>query len=134
MAGSFYAQLLAHPLSWLLLALACSSYTRLIYLSLYKLPDKTKPQTKVTTVPAIVITSLPLVGLLGTIMGMQTSFSALVNASSNSYSVTSGISHALMTTLLGIALAIPGWLLLWATKARLQRKHMESLRESVNQA
>lgn len=134
MPGSFYSQLLAHPLSWLLLGLAFSSYARLIYIRLSAPASQLTQRSKITTVPAIVVTALPLIGLLGTIMGMQTSFSALVHSSSTAYTVTNGISQALMTTLLGIALAIPGWLLLWSTKATLERKTMESLGEFVNQA
>lgn len=132
MPGSFYSHLLAHPLSWLLLGLACSSYARLIYIRLSAPASQLTQRSKITTVPAIVITALPLIGLLGTIMGMQTSFSALVHSSSTAYTVTNGISQALMTTLLGIALTIPGWLLLWSTKAKLERKTMESLGEFVN--
>ncbi|MGM7448826.1 MotA/TolQ/ExbB proton channel family protein [Idiomarina sp. ST20R2A10] len=134
MPGSFYSHLLAHPLSWLLLGLAFSSYARLIYIRLSAPSKQLTQRPKITTVPAIVITALPLIGLLGTIMGMQTSFSALVHSSSTAYTVTNGISQALMTTLLGIALAIPGWLLLWSTKAKIERKTMESLGEFVNQA
>ncbi|PWW36969.1 biopolymer transport protein ExbB [Idiomarina loihiensis] len=134
MPGSFYSHLLAHPLSWLLLGLAFSSYARLIYIRLSAPSKQLTQRPKITTVPAIVVTALPLIGLLGTIMGMQTSFSALVNSSSTAYTVTNGVSQALMTTLLGIALAIPGWLLLWSTKAKIERKTMESLGEFVNQA
>ncbi|MDP4984572.1 MotA/TolQ/ExbB proton channel family protein [Pseudoalteromonas tunicata] len=60
------------------------------------------------------INALPLLGLLGTIMGLLQSFFAMSQGGSLSASsvLTQGIANALWTTQLGLVLAVPAWLLL----------------------
>lgn len=55
-----------------------------------------------------IITTSPLLGLLGTILGLIRSFSAmdLSNAASNSAGVTGGLSEALVSTVMGLVVAI----------------------------
>ncbi len=60
----------------------------------------------------ILLSALPLLGLLGTITGLLTTFRAM--ASSNELDqafVSNGIAEALITTLLGLIMVIPGLLL-----------------------
>jgi biopolymer transport protein ExbB len=55
-----------------------------------------------------IITTSPLLGLLGTILGLIQSFAAmdLGNAASNSAGVTGGLSEALVSTVMGLVVAI----------------------------
>ena len=60
------------------------------------------------------INALPLLGLLGTIMGLLQSFYAMSLGDSFSASsvLSQGIANALWTTQLGLVLAVPAWLML----------------------
>jgi biopolymer transport protein ExbB len=60
----------------------------------------------------ILLSALPLLGLLGTITGLLTTFRAMANSSElNQAFVSNGIAEALITTLLGLIMVIPGLLL-----------------------
>lgn len=65
-----------------------------------------------TLVKTIVILA-PLVGLLGTVMGMIETFDALTSGSmfAQGASISGGISKALFTTELGLVVAVPGLIL-----------------------
>ena len=56
------------------------------------------------------VAAAPLLGLLGTVSGMISSFDALVDGG-RLQEIGRGISHALRTTQYGLTLAIPGLLL-----------------------
>lgn len=57
----------------------------------------------------IVVNSVPLVGLLGTVLGMMQTFQALsIGGTSSIDNLAKGISKALITTQMGIAIAIVG--------------------------
>ena len=60
--------------------------------------------------PGIIASISPLLGLLGTVVGMITVFANinLVDGSSNSDLLASGISEALITTAFGLLVAVPG--------------------------
>lgn len=74
-------------------------------------------------IPNVLIGALPLMGLLGTISGLQLSFTGMMSQGIDSQVVTKGIADALFTTQLGLVLAIPGWLLM----ALVKRKRSPSL-------
>ena len=60
-----------------------------------------------------VVTTTPLMGLLGTVIGMLTTFKGLAGSSGQTVDlVASGISEALITTQTGLMVAIPGWILI----------------------
>lgn len=60
----------------------------------------------------ILLSALPLLGLLGTITGLLTTFRAMAGANElNQTFVSSGIAAALITTQLGLIMVIPGLLL-----------------------
>jgi biopolymer transport protein ExbB len=60
----------------------------------------------------ILLSALPLLGLLGTITGLLTTFRAMAGSSElNQAFVSRGIAEALITTLLGLVMVIPGLLL-----------------------
>lgn len=65
-----------------------------------------------TLVKTIIILA-PLIGLLGTVMGMIETFDALTSGSmfSQGASISGGISKALFTTELGLVVAVPGLIL-----------------------
>lgn len=54
---------------------------------------------------------LPLMGLLGTIVGLLDVFAGISADGASSELVSGGIADALITTQLGLVCAIPGWLL-----------------------
>lgn len=66
--------------------------------------------TKYAVLVKTIIVLAPLIGLLGTVMGMIETFDALQNASmfSQGSSISGGISKALFTTELGLVVAVPG--------------------------
>ncbi len=58
-----------------------------------------------------VVTTTPLMGLLGTVIGMLTTFKGLAGSSGQTVDlVASGISEALITTQTGLMVAIPGYI------------------------
>ncbi len=61
------------------------------------------------SVLSALVTSAPLLGLLGTVFGMVNTFSAIAERSSQTTELmASGISQALITTQFGLIIAIPG--------------------------
>ncbi len=80
-------------------------------------------QTLITTI----VLAAPLMGLLGTVVGMIETFDSLGDLSlfSQSGGIAGGISQALFTTQMGLAVAIPGLVV----NGMLQRKQRELLLE-----
>lgn len=68
----------------------------------------------------IMINTAPLMGLLGTVLGMLTTFYgiALGGSESTTSIVASGIQVALITTQMGLVLAIPGYFLTYFLKQK----------------
>jgi len=69
--------------------------------------------SKYSTLVKTIVILAPLVGLLGTVMGMIETFDALTSGSmfSQGASISGGISKALFTTELGLVVAVPGLIL-----------------------
>ena len=65
---------------------------------------------KYSTLVKTIVVLAPLIGLLGTVMGMIETFDALQSSSmfSQGASISGGISKALFTTELGLVVAVPG--------------------------
>jgi biopolymer transport protein ExbB len=74
----------------------------------------------------ILITTAPLMGLLGTVMGMLTTFSGLAISTGGSTvdQIADGISEALITTQTGLIIAIPAYVM--ATLIQKRRNEMEA--------
>jgi biopolymer transport protein ExbB len=71
------------------------------------------------------VTSAPLMGLLGTVMGMLTTFSGLaVSGGKTVDQIAAGISEALITTQTGLIIAIPGYVM--ASMIVKRRNQMEA--------
>lgn len=111
--------LISNPVSWLILLLALGVYAILLYL----LFDRThqndaRRQEWLHTLPTL-LTALPLLGLLGTIVGLLQTFARMARGSMDIQQLlSSGIGDALITTQLGLLMVIPGLILL----ALLRRK------------
>jgi biopolymer transport protein ExbB len=68
---------------------------------------------------AILSTTAPLLGLLGTVSGMVNTFEAIsLFGTGNAKAMASGISEALITTQTGLMIAIPGYFLATYLKRR----------------
>lgn len=74
----------------------------------------------------VLITTAPLMGLLGTVMGMLTTFSGLAISTGGSTvdQIAAGISEALITTQTGLIIAIPAYVM--ATLIQKRRNEMEA--------
>jgi len=100
---------------WAILGLGFFTYYQLVFFIIraksgyYETSHKAWQETI-----EICVGALPLLGLLGTIIGLLDAFTAMSLGSSmgETSSLTQGIASALWTTQLGLAIAVPGWLLL----------------------
>ncbi|WMN59637.1 MotA/TolQ/ExbB proton channel family protein [Pseudoalteromonas xiamenensis] len=103
-------EILTNPLCWFMFVVAAASY---YYSFVCLFSEQVCPKVMLGLDTAQVLTAaLPLLGLLGTIVGLLQSFNALsLGLGADSASLTAGIADALYTTELGLLLAIPGWLL-----------------------
>jgi len=74
---------------------------------------------------AVLVAAAPLTGLLGTVLGMVTTFLGLGGGGTGSPidEVSRGISQALITTQIGLLVAIPGTM--WLALAHRNRRHLE---------
>lgn len=100
---------------WAILGLGfCSYYQIIFFIIRAKSGLYNKEHQAWFDAITIGVNALPLLGLLGTIIGLLDSFTALsqgdgLNASSL---LSQGIASALWTTQLGLVMAVPAWLLL----------------------
>ena len=73
----------------------------------------------------ILVTTAPLLGLLGTVTGMLATFQGLNEGSGNTLDlVAAGISEAMITTETGLVIAIPASLLVMRIRSRIQSVEM----------
>ncbi|MBD5781300.1 MotA/TolQ/ExbB proton channel family protein [Pelagicoccus sp. NFK12] len=72
------------------------------------------------TMLAVFVSAAPLTGLLGTVIGMLSTFKGLAISSGGQTvnMVADGISEALITTQLGLVIAIPGYILMMLIEKR----------------
>ncbi|QTN33229.1 MotA/TolQ/ExbB proton channel family protein [Akkermansiaceae bacterium] len=79
---------------------------------------------------AILISTAPLLGLLGTVAGMLITFSGMASGSNAPLdTISTGISRALVTTQAGLVIAIPAAFLLALLKRRAETTHLEMQRQ-----
>jgi biopolymer transport protein ExbB len=86
--------------------------------------SEVQPFTRDLKVMKIFVSAAPLVGLLGTVTGMLSTFEALASGSGAEKTVgmiASGISEALITTETGLVIALPGLFLQYYLKGKLDR-------------
>ena len=73
---------------------------------------------------AALVAAAPLLGLLGTVIGMMDTFHATANAAvTDASALASGIGKALVTTQAGLAAAIPGSLAMAHLRHLLKKQH-----------
>lgn len=122
-------QYLSNPLIWLMIILTLFSYQLLLELY-FSQSIRDNWMEKVTHwVPGIrvLLTSLPLLGLLGTVMGLLDTFGQMSQGSMDQQTMLSGgIADALLTTEMGLLLVIPGWLLLSLLERRVAQTMVET--------
>jgi biopolymer transport protein ExbB len=72
------------------------------------------------SVITVLVNSAPLMGLLGTVLGMLATFNALSQGGGTQTmdKISAGISEALITTEMGLLVAIPGYIMLAVIKRR----------------
>ncbi len=112
------AQLTHNWLCWAIVVVALVSYHQL-WLEFFKYRSPSLPQQDDQAqreFSGMLIAALPLMGLLGTIIGLLDCFAGIASQGASSEMVSGGIADALLTTQLGLVCAIPGWLLQSAIK------------------
>ena len=110
---------------WSILALGFTCYQLLTYyiIRVYSGSYQLKNATWLSSTE-IFISTLPLLGLLGTISGLLDTFHAMSQgvALDQASALSQGIADALWTTQLGLVIAIPAWLMLGHIKHLLSKQ------------
>lgn len=119
-------QFAANPIVLAIVALALFCYVVELDLILESRDAQWKRRAGIwLKVLPILLGALPLLGLLGTITGLLTTFRAMAGSRELSQTfVTQGISEALVTTQLGLIMVVPGLLLC----SFIRRRHRELVR------
>lgn len=111
---SIYLQLLNNAVVWALLCVAFFSYAKLLTLLFFTPTDDAWVSRCNYWLSALktLLASLPLLGLLGTISGLLSTFNfmSLNNGLDMQEMVSGGIGAALFTTQLGLVFVVPGLL------------------------
>lgn len=122
MSNEILQQIAGSVVCWLILALALTCYQQLAMRWLTPVSENDCEDCLIPTI----IAALPLLGLLGTIMGLLDCFAALQHGSSGTELFSEGIGDALLTTQLGLLCALPAWLLNSALNSRMRRaQHLQ---------
>ena len=103
-----------NPVVWAILGLALFCYILQFNLILGRRDKDWKIQVETwLRVLPVLLSALPLLGLLGTIAGLLTTFRSMAISGSldQQMLLSSGIADALITTQLGLIMVIPGLLL-----------------------
>lgn len=109
-------QITSNWICWAILALAlvcyyqiCMGYLQSLIPSLQVAEDVKNIHIQQRST-GVLIGALPLLGLLGTIIGLLDCFIGIASQGASSELVSGGIADALLTTQLGLVCAIPAWL------------------------
>lgn len=120
-------QVLSNWICWFMLVVAWVAYWQIFTLFVHRNQVIDNDDTfaeqieKKQFMPSVLVSALPLMGLLGTIVGLQGSFTGMMTQGVDSQVVSAGIADALLTTQMGLVLAIPGWLALAMVKGAVAR-------------
>ena len=117
-------EFLGNPVVWSILALALFCYVQEFNLLLDNPDTRWRGQIGVwLKVLPVILGALPLLGLLGTIIGLLSTFRVMGSSGAPDVQLllTGGIADALITTQLGLITVIPGLLLF----ALVRRRHRE---------
>ncbi len=117
-------QLVSNWVCWSILLVALVCY-HLLWSDLLRLKqDKHLNDRSWLQVSAILSATLPLLGLLGTILGLLDTFDDL---SSNQGAFSGGIADALLTTQMGLLCAIPAWLIQSYLNSSIRKQDLHNL-------
>ncbi len=123
------------PIVWVIFTVAAITYALLLELCFFTQLSSDWHVRAGSWNPLIKVqlASLPLLGLLGTIVGLLSTFDVLSSSAHVNISefTTSGIAHALITTQLGLLLVVPGWVLQCILQKRMKNFQIESLAEAA---
>ncbi|MFT5759632.1 MAG: biopolymer transport protein ExbB [Alteromonadaceae bacterium] len=109
---------------WLIIALAIFCYGLIFEAYYYCYKKINLPWLKSWIKPLQVLTSaLPLLGLLGTIIGLLDTFSVLSHNAS--FSISDAIGKALLTTEAGLIMSIPALIMLWKLQTMIEQMEAE---------
>ncbi|WP_166114470.1 MotA/TolQ/ExbB proton channel family protein [Pseudoalteromonas sp. Z9A5] len=104
-----FDQIIGNPICWFIILLALFVY-QLIFQDLLHLKHyKAQRAGYWQEVSSILTAALPLLGLLGTIVGLLDTFKVM--ALGHNELMSEAIGDALLTTQLGLVCAIPAWLM-----------------------
>ncbi|MEM7217292.1 MAG: MotA/TolQ/ExbB proton channel family protein [Pseudomonadota bacterium] len=106
---------LSNPVCWAILGTALAAFAWAAYLLLERRDADWLQRTQnVLPTLRVLVSVLPLLGLLGTIVGLLSTFRqmSIERGFDPSLLVSGGIADALVTTQIGLLTAIPGWVLL----------------------
>lgn len=117
---------IGNPLCWVMVILGWFAFQQIwmLYFNRFEIQAQNQ-DTNPLMLPSVLVGALPLMGLLGTIMGLEGSFTGMMTEGADSQVVSAGIADALFTTQLGLVMAIPGWLCLTWVKGHLQDQQPE---------
>jgi biopolymer transport protein ExbB len=120
-AGSLLLDHIGNPIVWAILVLALFCFVVEFELLLRKRDPGWKRQAEVwIRVMPVLLSALPLLGLLGTIVGLLSTFRsmAIIGGLDQQTLMSSGIATALVTTQLGLFMVIPGLVLFAIVRRR----------------
>lgn len=133
---SQYWQLLNNPIVWMTIGVAVICYGLLFRLCFGQVQDQRWFELARDWLPGIkqMLTTLPLLGLLGTISGLKDTFIRLADGGGIVLQelITGGIGDALFTTELGLVLVVPGILLVGYLNRQRQLWLIRSAHEIVD--
>ncbi|WP_426357753.1 MotA/TolQ/ExbB proton channel family protein [Pseudocolwellia sp. HL-MZ19] len=104
-----FEQLLSNPICWFIIILALFVYQLIFNDILYLRSYQTQRKGYWQEVSSILTAALPLLGLLGTIIGLLDTFKVM--SLGQNELMSEAIGQALLTTQLGLVCAIPAWLM-----------------------
>jgi biopolymer transport protein ExbB len=104
-----FEQIVSNPICWCILLLALVVYQLTFHDLLHLKQYQAKRIGYWQDVSSILTAALPLLGLLGTIVGLLDTFKVM--ALGQSELMSEAIGDALLTTQLGLVCAIPAWLI-----------------------
>ncbi|MDP5135762.1 MotA/TolQ/ExbB proton channel family protein [Rheinheimera baltica] len=119
--------LLDNVVCWLILAAALGSYQLLLQEWLLLRSGHWQQCGQWQPFNTVLIASMPLCGLLGTIIGLLSVFANLASGSNGAAELSNGIGQALFTTQLGLTCAIPAWLLQSMVNSKLTRARVNDM-------
>lgn len=119
-----FSQYWQNPIICLIVLLAVFSYQLLLELFVHTNKDQNWLERARQWLPGlqVLLNCLPLLGLLGTVIGLLDTFRQMSYGSIDQQTMlSSGIADALLTTEVGLLMVIPGWLLLAQLQRRINR-------------